>query len=94
MTDERLATAAWESLYRAQVTVFRQLRADFPAGEVSLTEYDVLFNLAFVGAAALAAAVVPDDGRSYGVVAAGAVGYAVTAAWYTAVTRVVHPFHA
>ena len=35
-----------------------------------------------------------DDGRSYGVVAAGAVGYAVTAAWYTAVTRVVHPFHA
>jgi DNA-binding MarR family transcriptional regulator len=45
VTDERLATAAWESLYRAQVTVFRQLRADFPAGEVSLTEYDVLFNL-------------------------------------------------
>jgi len=40
-----MATAAWESLYRAQVTVFRQLRADFPDGEVSLTEYDVLFNL-------------------------------------------------
>ena len=39
------ATAAWESLYRAQVTVFRQLRAEFPAGEVTLTEYDVLFNL-------------------------------------------------
>jgi DNA-binding MarR family transcriptional regulator len=32
-------------LYRAQVTVFRQLRAEFPTDEVTLTEYDVLFNL-------------------------------------------------
>ena len=39
------AVDAWESLYRAQVTVFRQLRAEFPADEVTLTEYDVLFNL-------------------------------------------------
>lgn len=39
------AVDAWESLYRAQVTVFRQLRAEFPGDEVSLTEYDVLFNL-------------------------------------------------
>lgn len=47
MTDEQRVQAvdAWESLYRAQVTVFRQLRNDFPDGEVSLTEYDVLFNL-------------------------------------------------
>ena len=45
MTDETTAVNAWESLYRAQVTVFRQLRAEFPAGEVTLTEYDVLFNL-------------------------------------------------
>jgi DNA-binding MarR family transcriptional regulator len=44
-TGDKLATDAWESLYRAQVTVFRQLRDDFPDGEVSLTEYDVLFNL-------------------------------------------------
>ncbi|HET7734938.1 MAG TPA: MFS transporter [Nocardioidaceae bacterium] len=49
--------------------------------------YDVLFNLAFVGAAALAAAVVPDDGRSYGVVVAGAVAYATTAAWYAVSSR-------
>jgi hypothetical protein len=49
--------------------------------------YDVLFNLAFVGAAALAAAVVPDDGRSYGVVAAGAAGYALTAVTYYVVSR-------
>lgn len=39
------AVDAWESLYRAQVTVFRQLRAEFPTDEVTLTEYDVLFNL-------------------------------------------------
>ena len=45
MTDRTSAVDAWESLYRAQVTVFRQLRAEFPAGEVTLTEYDVLFNL-------------------------------------------------
>ena len=45
MTDRSDAVASWESLYRAQVTVFRQLRDDFPTGEVTLTEYDVLFNL-------------------------------------------------
>jgi DNA-binding MarR family transcriptional regulator len=45
VTDRSDAIDAWESLYRAQVTVFRQLRADFPSGEVTLTEYDVLFNL-------------------------------------------------
>ena len=45
MTDRTSAVDAWESLYRAQVTVFRQLRDDFPTGEVTLTEYDVLFNL-------------------------------------------------
>ena len=45
MTDRSDAVASWESLYRAQVTVFRQLRYDFPSGEVTLTEYDVLFNL-------------------------------------------------
>jgi DNA-binding MarR family transcriptional regulator len=44
-STEHEATAAWESLYRAQVTVFRQLRAEFPTDEVTLTEYDVLFNL-------------------------------------------------
>jgi DNA-binding MarR family transcriptional regulator len=44
-STEQKATAAWESLYRAQVTVFRQLRAEFPTDEVTLTEYDVLFNL-------------------------------------------------
>jgi len=45
VTDRAAAVDAWESLYRAQVTVFRQLRNDFPDNEVTLTEYDVLFNL-------------------------------------------------
>ena len=36
---------AWEALYRAQVTVLRRLRVGFPDEELSLSEYDVLFNL-------------------------------------------------
>jgi DNA-binding MarR family transcriptional regulator len=39
------AVSAWESLFRAQVTVLRQLGREFPTGEISFTEYDVLFNL-------------------------------------------------
>jgi DNA-binding MarR family transcriptional regulator len=46
MAQERaLAVKAWESLFRAQVTVMRRLAAEFPKGEVSLAEYDVLFTL-------------------------------------------------
>jgi DNA-binding MarR family transcriptional regulator len=37
--------SAWESLFRAQVTVLRQLGREFPTGEISFNEYDVLFNL-------------------------------------------------
>jgi len=39
------AVTAWEALFRAQVAVMRQLSAEFPAGEVSLNDYDVLFTL-------------------------------------------------
>ena len=45
MSDRSDAVIAWEALYRAQVAVLRQLRAEFPDGGTSLTEYDVLFNL-------------------------------------------------
>lgn len=43
---KKSAISAWESLFRAQVTVMRSLTAEFPrdAG-LSLTEYDVLFTL-------------------------------------------------
>lgn len=45
MSDRSEAVDAWEALYRAQVAVLRQLRAEFPDRGTSLTEYDVLFNL-------------------------------------------------
>ena len=37
--------AAWEALFRAQVAVVRELGREFPTGEISFNEYDVLFNL-------------------------------------------------
>ena len=45
MNDTTIAVAAWEALFRAQVSVMRYLNAEFPTGELSLNEYDVLFNL-------------------------------------------------
>ena len=36
---------AWEALFRAQVTVMRTLHSEFPESQLTLTEYDVLFNL-------------------------------------------------
>jgi len=45
VADRRLAVAAWESLYRAQVHVLRRLLAIFPDGEMTFNEYDVLLNL-------------------------------------------------
>jgi MFS family permease len=49
--------------------------------------YDVLFNVAFVAAAASAAVVLPEDGRSHVVLAVVAAGYVLTAAAYWAATR-------
>ena len=45
MSDKTAAVAAWEALFRAQVSVLRQLNAEFPDGDLSFNEYDVLFNL-------------------------------------------------
>ena len=45
MSKKVTAVEAWEALFRAQGTVMRQLHAEFPEGQLSLTEYDVLFNL-------------------------------------------------
>ncbi|ARC57639.1 Transcriptional regulator SarA [Frondihabitans sp. 762G35] len=45
MSDKQLAVGAWEALFRAQVTVMRELTACFPSGDISFNEYDVLFNL-------------------------------------------------
>lgn len=44
--------------------------------------YDVVFNVAFVAAAAVAALAVPASGKSYAVVGLISAGYAATAWWY------------
>lgn len=49
--------------------------------------YDVIFNMAFVAAAAFGAAVLPPDGNSPAVFAVVATGYAVTAYGYAHATR-------
>jgi hypothetical protein len=51
--------------------------------------YDVLYNAAFVGAAALAAVALPDTGWSRGVFALIAVAYLATAVVYR--TRATEP---
>jgi DNA-binding MarR family transcriptional regulator len=45
VSKKAVAVDAWESLFRAQVSVLRQLQIEFPSEELSLNEYDVLFNL-------------------------------------------------
>ncbi len=45
MSHRQLATDAWESLFRAQVSVARKLQADPAFKQVNMREYDVLFNL-------------------------------------------------
>ncbi|MCY0905421.1 MarR family winged helix-turn-helix transcriptional regulator [Arthrobacter sp. H14-L1] len=45
MSHRQLATEAWESLFRAQVSVARKLQADPAFKRVNMREYDVLFNL-------------------------------------------------
>lgn len=39
------AVTAWESLFRAQVSIMRVLSERFPDDELSMSEYDVLFTL-------------------------------------------------
>lgn len=45
MSQRSTSVRAWESLFRAQVQVMRELQAEFPSDEISMTEYDVLFNI-------------------------------------------------
>ena len=49
--------------------------------------YDVIFNIAFVSAAAFGAVALPTDGNSRAVFAVVAVGYAVTAVGYARATK-------
>jgi DNA-binding MarR family transcriptional regulator len=45
VSDKSIAVNAWEALFRAEVSVLRQLNVEFPPGDISFNEYDVLFNL-------------------------------------------------
>ncbi|TFD13885.1 MarR family transcriptional regulator [Cryobacterium sp. TMT1-2-2] len=45
VVDRTIAVGAWESLFRAQVAIMRSLASNFPSKEISLNEYDVMFNL-------------------------------------------------
>lgn len=45
MVDRAVAVDAWESLFRAQVAIMRSLAEEFPSREISMNEYDVMFNL-------------------------------------------------
>jgi DNA-binding MarR family transcriptional regulator len=45
VADRATAVAAWEALFRAQVSIMRGLSAEFPTELMSLNEYDVLFNI-------------------------------------------------
>jgi MFS family permease len=49
--------------------------------------YDVIFNIAFVAAAAVAAVLLPASGKSYAALAAVTLGYVLTAAGYALLTR-------
>jgi len=44
-SDVRLAAEAWESLFRAQVTLMRRFQADDIWRDLTMREYDVLFTL-------------------------------------------------
>ena len=46
MTSDPISpTDAWEALFRAQVSIMRDLRRDFVDVGMSMNEYDVLFNI-------------------------------------------------
>jgi len=45
MGMKRTAVEAWEALFRAQVSIMRDISAAFPSDVMSVAEYDVLFNL-------------------------------------------------
>jgi DNA-binding MarR family transcriptional regulator len=48
-SDMRLASEAWESLFRAQVAVMRRFSRDALWAQLSMREYDVLFTLSRCG---------------------------------------------
>ncbi len=62
-------------------TIVQETVEDAYRGRV-FSFYDILFNVSFVSAAAVAALLLPETGKSYAVLAVIATGYAVTALGY------------
>lgn len=62
-------------------TIVQEQTADAYRGR-AFSLYDLLFNVAFVAAAAVAAIVLPDDGRSVAVLVVAGVGYALAGVLY------------
>ena len=54
--------------------------------------YDVIFNVVFVGAAAVGAFAIPTSGKSYPLFTCVSIGYAATAAAYVATYRRLRPY--
>ncbi|MCK9920571.1 MFS transporter [Frankia sp. AgPm24] len=67
-------------------TIVQEQTADAYRGR-AFSLYDLLFNVAFVAAAAVAAILLPDDGRSPAVVVIAGAGYALSGLVYYRVTR-------
>jgi MFS family permease len=67
-------------------TILQQEVSDSYRGR-AFAFYDVFFNALFVGGAGVGAAFMPDTGKSVGLMVAIAVGYALTAAGYLALSR-------
>jgi MFS family permease len=66
-------------------TIVQESVADAYRGRV-FAFYDILFNVTFVSAAVVAALLLPDTGRSYGILTLIAAGYGATALAYLVVT--------
>jgi hypothetical protein len=67
-------------------TIIQQNVDDAYRGRV-FSVYDMLFNVTYVGAAAISALFMPSTGKSYALLYMTAVGYAFTAAWYAVLSR-------
>jgi len=67
-------------------TIIQQLMDDRYRGRV-FAFYDMLFNVPFVLGAVVAAQIIPDDGKSYLLIAVAAAGYLLAAGVYAAVSR-------
>jgi len=67
-------------------TILQQQMGDDYRGR-AFAFYDMMFNIPFVAGAVVAAQIIPDDGKSYLLIAVAAAGYLLAAGVYAAVSR-------